>query len=61
MTLDPKDAETVAPEATERHSESAAQKYEVPVLIPLGNVHALLAGGGMTTSDAAKVTKRAGN
>lgn len=60
MTLDPKDAETVAPEPTTGVSKSAVQKYEVPVLIPLGNVHALLAGGGITTGDGLKGTKKAG-
>jgi hypothetical protein len=61
MTLDPKDAETAPPEATAGDSGSAAQTYEVPVLIPLGNVHALLAGGGLTTPDGLKGTKKAGS
>ena len=60
MTLDPKDANTAAP-ATRGDSGSAVQKYEVPVLIPLGNVHALLAGGGLTTPDGLKGTKKAGS
>jgi len=33
--------------------------YEAPVLIPLGNVHALLAGGGTSvTKDSPPTTRR---
>jgi hypothetical protein len=61
MTLDPKDLETtVAPPEAAGASETSEPKYEVPVLIPLGNVHALLAGGGMTISDGGKNSKRHG-
>ena len=40
-------------------TEVPGPSYEPPVLVPLGNVHALLASGGMSPQgDASKVSKR---
>jgi hypothetical protein len=56
MTLDDKSGEDALALDEHRATVPGAQPpYEPPVLIPLGNVHALLAGGGMSmTNDSQK-------
>jgi hypothetical protein len=60
MTLDGKTSANNS--ASEQDGTSAPEStpvYEAPVLVPLGNVHALLAGTGLSmTADSGKVGMR---
>lgn len=60
MTPSDKTSDDVQPQNLGRDAE-AVSPYEAPVLIPLGNVHALLAGNGTSTAkDSPPISRRKG-
>ncbi len=60
MTLDAKvGADALVPDQENQTVPDGPRPYDTPVLIPLGNVHELLAGmGASMTSDGARFTHR---
>jgi len=64
MTPYAKDPQVAATEGQDQHQDQQADRprYEAPALVPLGNVHALLAGVGMSpVLDSNKIGMRNGS